>query len=236
MLIYVCDDSAEERRKLEFNLTKYSSEISINFDITFFESGDALLKAFSKESVRPNLIFLDIYMHGISGDEAAKQLRAWGVDTGIIFTTSSMEHAMTSYEVNALYYLQKPYSYDNFRAAMQRCQSIFDAVDQTYNISVHGHNISLTHKDITFFETGNHNVVVHTVSTKYSFSSSIAKVSAELSHKNSFLPCGRSYIVNLDHVIDYSGGDLILDSQDFITVPFRERERIRSILQERGIN
>ena len=236
MRVHVCDDSPEELRKLEFNLKKYSDEISLDFDIRFFQSGDEVLQCFSGSNPVPDLLFLDIYMHGISGDQVAKELRAKGVKSGIIFTTSSMEHAMASYEVNALYYLQKPYTYDNFRAAMERCHSIFDAVDQSYTISVHGHNVTLAHKDITFFETGNHNVIVHTPQNQYNFSSSIAKVARELAHKNSFLTCGRSYIINLDHVIDFCDGDLILDSQDIVTVPFRERERIRQVLLDRGIH
>lgn len=236
MQIYICDDSPEELRKLEFILNKYSQEISMEFNISFFSSGEELLQAISDTSNVPDLLFLDIYMHGMDGDQVAKELRARDIDSGIIFTTSSMEHAMASYEVNALYYLQKPYTYDHFKAAMQRCQHIFDAIDQTYNISVHGHNVSLSHKDITFFETGNHNVIVHTRNNQYIFSSSIAKVAKELEHKNSFLTCGRSYIVNIDHVVDFCDGDLILDSDDIVTVPFRERERIRMVLLEKGIH
>ncbi len=37
---------------------------------------------------------------------------------------SSTEHAMDSYNVDALYYLQKPFTHEHFLMAMQRCEAL----------------------------------------------------------------------------------------------------------------
>lgn len=57
------------------------------------------------------LLFLDIQMPELSGIEFAKVLPK---DTKIIFTTAFSQYAIDGYKVNALDYLLKPISYDDF--------------------------------------------------------------------------------------------------------------------------
>ena len=57
------------------------------------------------------LLFLDIQMPELSGIEFAKILPK---DTRIIFTTAFPQYAIEGYKVNALDYLLKPISYDDF--------------------------------------------------------------------------------------------------------------------------
>ena len=57
------------------------------------------------------LLFLDIQMPELSGIEFAKILPK---DTKIIFTTAFPQYAVEGYKVNALDYMLKPVSYDDF--------------------------------------------------------------------------------------------------------------------------
>lgn len=57
------------------------------------------------------LLFLDIQMPELSGIEFAKILPK---DSKIIFTTAFSQYAIEGYKVNALDYLLKPISYDDF--------------------------------------------------------------------------------------------------------------------------
>ncbi len=57
------------------------------------------------------LLFLDIQMPELSGIEFAKILPK---DTKIIFTTAFPQYAIEGYKVNALDYMLKPISYDDF--------------------------------------------------------------------------------------------------------------------------
>jgi len=57
------------------------------------------------------LLFLDIQMPEFSGIEFAKILPR---DTKVIFTTAFPQYAIEGYKVNALDYLLKPISYDDF--------------------------------------------------------------------------------------------------------------------------
>jgi DNA-binding LytR/AlgR family response regulator len=78
------------------------------------------------------LLFLDIQMPELSGVEFAKILPK---DTKIIFTTAFPQYALEGYKVNALDYLLKPISYEDFLRATEKAQDWFNVLQkrEAYN-------------------------------------------------------------------------------------------------------
>ncbi len=78
------------------------------------------------------LLFLDIQMPELSGVEFAKILPK---DTKIIFTTAFPQYALEGYKVNALDYLLKPISYEDFLRATEKAQDWYNVLQkrETYN-------------------------------------------------------------------------------------------------------
>lgn len=68
------------------------------------------------------LLFLDIQMPELSGIEFAKILPS---STKIVFTTAFQQYAIEGYKVNALDYLMKPISYDDFLTAANKALDWF---------------------------------------------------------------------------------------------------------------
>lgn len=68
------------------------------------------------------LLFLDIQMPELSGIEFAKILPS---STKIVFTTAFQQYAIEGYKVNALDYLMKPISYDDFLTAANKALEWF---------------------------------------------------------------------------------------------------------------
>lgn len=68
------------------------------------------------------LLFLDIQMPELSGIEFAKILPS---TTKIVFTTAFQQYAIEGYKVNALDYLMKPISYDDFLTAANKALDWF---------------------------------------------------------------------------------------------------------------
>ena len=68
------------------------------------------------------LLFLDIQMPELSGIEFAKILPN---TTKVIFTTAFQQYAIEGYKVNALDYLMKPISYDDFLTAANKALDWF---------------------------------------------------------------------------------------------------------------
>lgn len=92
----------------------------INLAATFtdaFEGMDYL----QKESV--DLLFLDIKMPDISGIEFLNSLRNKPL---VIFTTAYSEHAVTSFELDAVDYLLKPFSLARFLKGCNKAFELFN--------------------------------------------------------------------------------------------------------------
>ena len=64
-----------------------------------------------------DILFLDINMPGLSGISFARSLT---VSPLIIFTTAYPNYAVEGFELNALDYLVKPYSFERFLKAVNR--------------------------------------------------------------------------------------------------------------------
>lgn len=78
------------------------------------------------------LLFLDIQMPELSGIEFAKILPK---DTKVIFTTAFSQYAIDGYKVNALDYLLKPISYDDFLKSTDKALEWFSVTQkqEVYN-------------------------------------------------------------------------------------------------------
>lgn len=78
------------------------------------------------------LLFLDIQMPELSGIEFARILPK---DTKVIFTTAFSQYAIDGYKVNALDYLLKPISYDDFLKSTDKALEWFSVTQkqEVYN-------------------------------------------------------------------------------------------------------
>lgn len=233
MLIYICEDQESDLLMLKHHLNTFASDKLFHYDLLSFSNGDELINTYKLAVCKPSLLFLDIYMDGRNGMETAKQLRDMGYAGGIIFTTASTEHAMDSYEVNALYYLQKPYDYNHFVSAMTRCVDLIRQAQQNFTFMVRQKQITVPYTDIVFFETGRHTVILHTLSDSITFSESLSNIIETFRDTDSFLPVGRSYLINLNQVAGSHNGDLLMADGSVVQIPVKKRGEILTLVEAR---
>lgn len=91
-----------------------------------FTSAKQALQAISEG--RADLAFLDIQMPQMSGLELANVARDNNV--GVIFITAYRDFALEGFRVNALNYLLKPVSYDEFADAVARAAALLPDVEE----------------------------------------------------------------------------------------------------------
>lgn len=89
-------------------------------EIQRFSCGEELLSDFTPGTFE--LIILDIYMDGLTGVQTARVIRGKDNHVKLVFCSSSNEFASESYEVNACYYLKKPFTPDEFSAMLTRLE------------------------------------------------------------------------------------------------------------------
>jgi two-component system LytT family response regulator len=72
---------------------------------------------------RPNVLFLDIHMPGISGLDLARSLATQEHPPMIVFVTAHDRYAVSAFELDAVDYLLKPYVNERVEEALDRLRS-----------------------------------------------------------------------------------------------------------------
>lgn len=104
--IAVCDDQAAELKTVVDLIHSWQETHHAALRCQDFRNASELLDAARKE--RFTLYLLDVMMPGISGMDAAREIRSFDNVADIVFLTSSPGFAYESYGVKALEYLLKP--------------------------------------------------------------------------------------------------------------------------------
>ena len=104
--IAVCDDEKFYRDKLKELLNKYLSDHQLDSSIEIYCSGEEFL-AQSENSVKYDIVFMDINMDQTDGIETAKKIRAFHTNTYIVFVTAFIKYVLDGYKVDAVRYIMK---------------------------------------------------------------------------------------------------------------------------------
>ena len=114
--ILIVEDTPSEADALRAHLARYGAEHDVQL------KADVIGSALDFVARRPqaDLILMDIDMPGMTGMEAAEALRERDAETPLIFVTNLAQYAVHGYAVDALDFIVKPVSYDDFRLRMDR--------------------------------------------------------------------------------------------------------------------
>src|SRR4029077_11310162 len=116
-IILIADDEPLARRTLREHLR----DLGCGGEIHEAADGKTAIALANKE--RPELVFLDIVMPGLTGLEVLEQL---DYETKVIFTTAHDQYAVTAFELGALDYLLKPFGRDRLERVLRRAQAAFN--------------------------------------------------------------------------------------------------------------
>lgn len=119
MLIFAIDD---ERTLLQF-LHSAIAEAAPGAEIRDFLRGQAALDAVAQEGLRPDVVFSDIRMPGVTGLELAVRMKELSAETRIVFVTGYDDYALDAYQRHVSGYLLKPISAAKIREELDALPS-----------------------------------------------------------------------------------------------------------------
>ncbi|MBQ2767044.1 MAG: response regulator, partial [Clostridia bacterium] len=116
--IAICDDEKKILDEVEGYIKNYAGKENIaDIEIFRFDSARSLLSAL-EDGKTFDIFVLDVYIGDEMGTALAGDIRKFGIESPIIFATTSLEHAPQSYETGTLRYLIKPINPGKFYEAM----------------------------------------------------------------------------------------------------------------------
>ena len=205
--IAICDDSKQERQILAALFKRYQE-----LHATPLQNGFSLLDAID-QGKRFDITILDILMPGENGIEIARNIRASGTDTEIIFLTSSPEYAVDSYEVKAQNYLLKPVTEEKFFASIDSILAELDEKDTAsfiiYTTEKQYSRIRVS--SLVYGEVTHRTITLHLADqTMISAVMTFTEFQDILKAYPDFIYPHRSYAVNMNYIQYVTKSDIIL--------------------------
>jgi two-component system LytT family response regulator len=174
-------------------------------------SGPAAVQAI--DTLRPELVFLDIQMPGLLGTEVLRHVEHTPF---VVFTTAFAQHAVTAFELGALDYLLKPFGPERLAATLDRVRAAFGepcdtpAFDRLREamrsgpmsrlfVRTGGAILPVLVTSVSWFAAEGDYVIAHAGASKHVLHLSLHQLEARLDPQL-FLRIHRTHIVNLDHV------------------------------------
>ena len=193
-----------------------------------------------------DLLFVDINMPDINGIDFVRGLTDPPL---VIYTTAYSEYALEGFRLDAVDYLLKPFSFDDFsRAAEKACSlrelhrmrderaasvSTIESIDETAEsndyISIKSdYKVNLVrYNDIIYIESVGEYIRLHLKDgSKLTTLFRLKNMETELPQKN-FMRVHRSYIVNIDYVSSFARGKIYLSNGDYVPISINYRDTFR---------
>lgn len=206
--VLVVDDEPPARRKL-LTLLRQEEDVEIVGEAA---NGPDAVSAI--ESHRPDVVFLDIQMPGLSGFEVLEKI---GTDNMplVVFVTAYDQHAVKAFEVHAVDYLLKPFDRARLRSCLTRIRGQRDSwkikVEQLLAemkprsfltrvmVKSRGRVIFLKVEEIDWIETSANYVELHVGKLVYLLRETLSALEEKLDPQQ-FARVHRTTIVNLDRI------------------------------------
>lgn len=222
MHITIVDDLQQDRDDISHMLTLYFQKYKIDFSISSFASADEFLAAFEAEST--DLCFMDIYMQGMNGMDAAKKIRALDSNCLIIFLTTSDQYVYEGYEVQAMRYLMKPLTFEMLCRIMPECIEKTELNRRRLPVTIGKTQKEIPYGKILYINTEGINVKLHFSKTELKLSShrTFSETVRPLLDDFRFIYCSRGVVVNLSHVKELDKDCFIMDNDDRVPISRRQ--------------
>lgn len=161
---------------------------------------------------KPDIVFLDIEMDGINGLEIAARLPE---NTCFIFTTAYLKYALEGFDLDAVDYLHKPFSYNRFQTAFSKALRRMggrqlQTASQCITVKQDYNNINIPIDDIMYIEAVEGYSKIFRSSGECITSRILLKNIFAMLPQDYFLRIHRSFIVSKSKIKSFSRQEIIL--------------------------
>jgi len=229
MNIAIVDDIEEERILLDTILSEYARSRHLDLNLYSFADSESLLAEY--RPLKYAIVFLDIFMDGISGIKAAEEIRKKDSDTLIVFQTASGDHMPDAFAIHAYDYVQKPFEPERiFRVMDDSLRRITTHEVPSLVFSMDRERCSLPYSDIMAIRSEAHYLeITDFLGKHYRTRMTFTAVSELLAGDSRFLQILRGILVNMDYIQSFSGGSCRLEGDLYLPVNIRRSKEIEGI-------
>ncbi|NVO03428.1 MAG: response regulator transcription factor [Bacteroidetes bacterium] len=189
------------------------------------------------------LLFIDINMPNLSGLEFVKSLT---IKPFVVFTTAYSEYAIEGFQVEAVDYLLKPISFENFLKAANKVKNLIDltTTQQKESIKRKANHLFVKSEyklirieldDIKYLESQHEYVKIHLINNAPVLTQITLKGIEEQLPAEQFMRVHRSFIVNLKRVSVIERNRIVFDGKVYIPVSDQYKKKFQEFIDKNFI-
>lgn len=218
--VLVCDDNEMEAERLQKLIMTYGERNGVNFELTVYTSPKEILNGL-QNSEQMDILFLDIYLDELNGIDLAKWIRKDNSKSKIVFVSSSHDHALEAFGVNASQYLVKPVCYSSLSQAMELLlHELHDG--GVIHVSANNQIVKIFLNELVYTETQRHyQAFFLSNGTMERARMTRAELCDLLGPQKRFARVGASFLVNLDFVVRVAADGIELTGGRMLHIPRR---------------
>lgn len=221
----IVDDEFPARECIQNYLTDFCPDVGV---VAQADSANSALAAIMKH--QPDLVFLDVVMPNGNGFDLLRQLNR--INFNVIFVTAYEEYAVTAFRFSATDFLLKPISIKELIEAVDKVRQEMNRKNESTNIEAllkitksgpgewdqivipnnEGFKV-LNLKDLITCEADGYCTIFHLKGTSRLVSSTNLKYYEDLLSPHGFQRVHNSFLINLNHVKEYSSEGVITLSE-----------------------
>ncbi len=222
MRIAICEDHRNEQ--VQFLDALHGWDPTRNAEL--FSDGASFLSA--ARTLPPfDIVFLDIFLPDENGIDIASELQKISPETGIVFVTTSTDHAVKAFSLYALHYLVKPVTSDGIAEAFRRLAQLRNRHRAAITLTAGRENYTIYQDEICCLESFDHIVEVSLTDGRVL---RVRMPLSELEQKldGTFLKINRGILVNMEHIEQLGANTCILRNGARLAVTIRKHNSIQA--------
>ena len=219
--IAICDDEKKILDEVSGYIKNYAEKKSdLDIEVFRFDSARTLISTL-EDGKSFDIFVLDVYIGDEMGTALAKNIRKRGIESPIIFLTTSVEHAPQGYETGTLRYLIKPLDPKKFYEALD--VALLQAeknVERHIRLKTENGIESINANHIMYSEAHDHHQYI-TLNNggRIKVRMTVSELYTSLAKNGGFVRLGSAYILNLRNIKNLSSSEVLLYNNTTIPIP-----------------
>lgn len=209
-------------------IAKFCKRIG-DIDLSIYSNPALALEVVKRE--KPAIVFLDIEMDNISGLTIASKLPQ---ETCFIFTTAYLDYAMDGFELDAVDYLHKPFSFNRFHTAftraLRRIRGEESELKQSIIVKQEYNNVNIPLSEILYIEAMEGYVKIFRENDVCTVSRVILKNIGTQLPEPDFIRIHRSFIIHKSKVRSFNKREIELKNGKILPIGRQYTHSVTAIL------
>lgn len=223
----ICDDEEQFTIQLKEHLLQYAENKNISIKVYTFLNEKELFDGMNEKGIF-DLLFLDIVFENTSGVEIGKKIRAdlKNEMMQIVFVSTKQDYAMQLFDIRPMNFLIKPIDEQKVLHIIDEYSRLFGMQNRFFCYHIGKKEYKMNEQRILYFQSQGKKIKMTTLDGEEYFYGKLSEIVALVNERN-FLGVHKSFVINMQHVAQYSYDSILMIDGERIPVSQAMRKKLR---------